>query len=201
MSRSRISIRATSKIHADLQEAFRKIWIIIILCAETTEKNQRIIQLLRPLTNQWQSNLIRVIHNLAPERKEEELIMRILIVITILPNLHSAFKLMEIIIITNVNPKRKINDHLKIKEKFQQSSAWLQPFQEITKWPLSSNTSNPANSNTSPSTNHSNHLHNNRSLTLFLTTLLSSTVNLNKISITNIILIIRHIQDLANRQL
>jgi len=123
LSRSRTSIRATSKIHADLQEAFRKIWIIIILCANTTTENQRTIQLLRPLMSQWQSNSIRVIHNLAPERKEEALIMRILIVIiTILPNLHSAFMLMEIIIITNANHKRH-NDHLKIKEKFQQLSA------------------------------------------------------------------------------
>jgi hypothetical protein len=140
--------------------------------------------------------LIRVILNLAPERKEEALIMRILIaIITILPNLHSAFMLMEIIIITNANLKR-LNDHLKIKERFQQLSAWLQPFQETTKWPLSSNTSNLlANSNTSPSTNHSNHLHNNRSHRLFLMTLLNSMDNLNKISITNIILIIRHIQE------
>jgi hypothetical protein len=179
-----------SKTHVDHQEAFRKIWIIIILCATTTMVTQRTIQLLRPLMSQWQSNLIRVINNLVPESLEEALIMRILIaIITILPNLHSAFMLMEIIIITNANLKRQINDHLKIKERFQQSSAWHKlnlPFQTETRWHLSSSTSKSANS----SSNLSHKFH-----TLFHTTLLNSMDNLNNITKTNIILIIRLIRE------
>jgi hypothetical protein len=180
-----------SKTHVDHQEAFRKIWIIIILCVTTTTENLRTIQLLRPLMSQWQSNLIRVINNLVPESLEEALIMRILIaIITILPNLHSAFMLMEIIIITNANLKRQINDHLKIKERFQQSSAWhklILPFQTETRWHLSSSTSKSANSNSS------NLSH--KFLMLFHTTLLNRMDNLNNINKTNIILIIRLIRE------
>lgn len=195
MSRSRTSIRATSKILAILLEAFRKIWIIIILCAATTTKNQKKIQLPRPLTNRWLSNSIRVTHNSVHKSQGEALTMRILIaIITILRNLHSAFMLMEIIImlITNVNLKL-LNDLLKIKERFQQLLAWLHKFQDKRKWHLNSNTSSQDHNNTSPSTNHHSTL-NNRSNMLFHTTLLSNQDNLNH-NITNTILIIRLIQE------
>jgi len=172
------------KSHVDHQEVFRKIWIIITSCAKTTKMaNVMIVQLLRPLMSLWQNNLMPAISNLVPESQPEARIMRIHIaIIKIMRNHQSAFMLMEIIIITNGSKNKflKIIDHLRINGRFQQSSAWLKPFQTATeaKWLLSSNNSinNLVKFNTQ-----------------FLTTLLNNMDSLSNI-ISNIILIIKLIQ-------
>ena len=142
------------------------------------------VQLLRPLMSPWQNNLTLAINNLVPESQLEALITRILIAITkILHNLQSAFMLMdkmEIIIITNAKNKfHRIIDHQKIKERFQPSFPWLQPFQTEAKWHLSFNSNRIIKLN--------------QCHKLFHTTRLNSMDNLS--NITNIILIIKLIQE------